>query len=717
MAPVGQSAPPAGAYQSQSFDTTGQVPPHGMKPRVTATLWEDEGSLCFQVEANGVCVARREDNHFINGTKLLNVAGMTRGRRDGILKSEKTRHVVKIGPMHLKGVWIPFDRALEFANKEKITEHLYPLFVHNIGALLYHPTNQARQQSIGNGAMAARRPESQDYMRTPTGTQPPALTHHHSMGTPVSTGMAQPPHTIAPHPTSGRPGLDRAHTFPTPPTSASGMTMGAGQYDYGNHANAVHPASSSPGSTSHMQYPSSQPYDSRQMYSAPANYSQYPSQHYNSVQPSPGVKSEMAPPTRAGAEHEHAHHKGADGYSGQQDADGEHEGDYTHQSASLGASNASYSAFPNAAPGPIHSEPSHISPEMQNSPQQTGSGRATPRTAAPYSGYSTPQRGSQLPSSNLYNVMSSDTRAGAPNGAEQYPQQGYAPQQYPAMNGVPQNKKRGREADGDDAYGNGLKRARTEGGPQALQRLTDSIATYNPNLTYADQLVTANDAVDRDLELLATHQSNYARIQSLRAQSTALDSSLRSTISQLAQTRKDILAIPPAPSPSSIDQSNELNVDTLLRYAALIAPTTVPPTLRKPIPSIQLPRVKLEGDGSVERVGGLSTPPPQPEGEQGNVKEGIVGIERVGELERGWLAGNGDVGFVPWVSDEAIRGGALAKLEGVSEGNREGKGMEVDQQEDGRVTDEARAEQEEQAGRRTRERARAEVRVFNPDDL
>lgn len=41
----------------------------------------------------------------INGTKLLNVAKMTRGRRDGILKSEKVRHVVKIGPMHLKGVW------------------------------------------------------------------------------------------------------------------------------------------------------------------------------------------------------------------------------------------------------------------------------------------------------------------------------------------------------------------------------------------------------------------------------------------------------------------------------------------------------------------------------------------------------------------------------------------------------------------------------------
>lgn len=44
----------------QGFDSTGQIAPPGMKPRVTATLWEDEGSLCFQVEAKGICVARRE---------------------------------------------------------------------------------------------------------------------------------------------------------------------------------------------------------------------------------------------------------------------------------------------------------------------------------------------------------------------------------------------------------------------------------------------------------------------------------------------------------------------------------------------------------------------------------------------------------------------------------------------------------------------------------
>ncbi|CZT53288.1 uncharacterized protein RSE6_14772 [Rhynchosporium secalis] len=135
------------AAQSMRMDQTGQIAPVAAKPRVTATLWEDEGTLCFQVDVNGTCVARREDNHMVNGTKLLNVAGMTRGRRDGILKAEKQKHVVKIGPMHLKGVWIPFEKALEFANREKITEMLYPLFVHNISALLYHPANNVAYPS------------------------------------------------------------------------------------------------------------------------------------------------------------------------------------------------------------------------------------------------------------------------------------------------------------------------------------------------------------------------------------------------------------------------------------------------------------------------------------------------------------------------------------------------------------------------------------------
>lgn len=142
-------------------DPTGQKPPPNIKPKITTTLWEDEGTLCFQVEARGICVARREDNDMINGTKLLNVAGMTRGRRDGILKGEKNRHVVKAGAMHLKGVWIPYARALDFANREKIIDLLYPLFVTDLKVLLYHPANFARTAQVLNAA-EKRKAEKKD---------------------------------------------------------------------------------------------------------------------------------------------------------------------------------------------------------------------------------------------------------------------------------------------------------------------------------------------------------------------------------------------------------------------------------------------------------------------------------------------------------------------------------------------------------------------------
>ncbi|KAK9759548.1 hypothetical protein K7432_017348, partial [Basidiobolus ranarum] len=49
------------------------------RPKLTTTLWEDENTVCFQVDAKGICVARRQDNDMVNGTKLLNVTGMSRG--------------------------------------------------------------------------------------------------------------------------------------------------------------------------------------------------------------------------------------------------------------------------------------------------------------------------------------------------------------------------------------------------------------------------------------------------------------------------------------------------------------------------------------------------------------------------------------------------------------------------------------------------------------
>lgn len=64
VAPPGYGNTSGTPLQGYVYDTTGQVAPPGAKPRVTATLWEDEGSLCYQVEAKGVCVARREGKPF-----------------------------------------------------------------------------------------------------------------------------------------------------------------------------------------------------------------------------------------------------------------------------------------------------------------------------------------------------------------------------------------------------------------------------------------------------------------------------------------------------------------------------------------------------------------------------------------------------------------------------------------------------------------------------
>ena len=83
---------------------------------------------------------------------------------------------------------IPFDRALDFANKEKITELLYPLFVHNIGALLYHPTNQNRTSQVMAAAERRKQEQQGQSLRTSPGGLPsishPVQQSPHSMGLP-----------------------------------------------------------------------------------------------------------------------------------------------------------------------------------------------------------------------------------------------------------------------------------------------------------------------------------------------------------------------------------------------------------------------------------------------------------------------------------------------------------------------------------------------------
>lgn len=402
---------------------------------------------------------------------------------------------------------IPFERALEFANKERITESLYPLFVHNIGALLYHPTNQTRTNAVM--AAAEKRKHEQNQMRH---TQAPGLPslhqhHHHSMNQPHLPGPHGP---LTPHPGVGRPTLDRAHTFPTPPTSASGVmgNMGSsdGSFQWGSHAamgsvqNAnplsidtglsntrsmpTTPATTPPGASiqSMQQYQQGSAYDaSRQMYSAASSQqSAYPQSAASQQSMAPFsqansyIKSEMGPPSArtTGSETEHHESKDANGLlhhnqgNGQVDhshegvTDHEQEAEYTHDnSAGYSANRQSYNYSNGGAVGSLPGEHPHLSPEMSGSPNHPASGRATPRTAAapqPYygqhGGYTTPPR-VQPPSSNLYNVMSSERGTANGNaGTDVYASQdltnGY-PSQQPVMNGAPTSGKRGRDDDDD----------------------------------------------------------------------------------------------------------------------------------------------------------------------------------------------------------------------------------------------------------------------------
>ena len=86
-----------------SFIPQPDYPERVIRPKVATTRWDDENTNCYQVRARNILVSRREDTNYINGTKLLNVIGMTRGKRDGILKTEKIKNVVKVGSMNLKG--------------------------------------------------------------------------------------------------------------------------------------------------------------------------------------------------------------------------------------------------------------------------------------------------------------------------------------------------------------------------------------------------------------------------------------------------------------------------------------------------------------------------------------------------------------------------------------------------------------------------------------
>lgn len=108
-----------------------------------------------------------------------------------VLKSEQVKHVVESDPMFFQGVWIPFERALDLANQEGTTDLLYPLFVHDIGALLHHPAKQRR--------ITPELPQPEEYedCGLSTGSTFTDISHGHNQSLP-GTRAATPPTRLDP---------------------------------------------------------------------------------------------------------------------------------------------------------------------------------------------------------------------------------------------------------------------------------------------------------------------------------------------------------------------------------------------------------------------------------------------------------------------------------------------------------------------------------------
>jgi hypothetical protein len=198
------------------------------------------------------------------------------------------------------------------------------------------------------------------------------------------------------------------------------------------------------------------------------------------------------------------------------------------------------------------------------------------------------------------------------------------------------------------------------------------------------------------LPLVSTHQSNYSKILSLRATSSALDTQIRDTITLLTTTRRELIA---TPSTTFSTTTNPVSYSELLSYARQISKFTLPPHTREPKP--QPANAEAEtGNGtpkeskSETQTNGTSTPVAVPNGverdtqqtqtQSGSAMEidsatpattqtaqntqntAATTTTATNSLPESWvqfLNPNTGQFFVPWPSEESIRKGALASIE------------------------------------------------------
>lgn len=226
--------------------------------------------------------------------------------------------------------------------------------------------------------------------------------------------------------------------------------------------------------------------------------------------------------------------------------------------------------------------------------------------------------------------------------------------------------------------------------------------------------------------LVSKHQANYVRILALRQKTEALDQNIKDTVKLLADTRKDVIAIPA--DDSAQNSRREVDVEELLRYAKFISKTTVPPTFRKPIPEVKLPK-STDEQAQAQITNGMATPPPGAQDSENTpyVRSEIVGLQAMPQQSQDWMESFNNLPFEPWPSHGVIQQGALADIQRMIEDGRDPTSMlspEEQAEADKRKAEEEereRLEQEERNRRRLSisavQESRARPDVFNPDDM
>ncbi|KAI1348207.1 vitamin-D-receptor interacting mediator subunit 4-domain-containing protein [Xylaria sp. FL0043] len=265
---------------------------------------------------------------------------------------------------------------------------------------------------------------------------------------------------------------------------------------------------------------------------------------------------------------------------------------------------------------------------------------------------------------------------------------------------------------------------------KALGTLIDSIAKYNPSTNQVQELGSADAELTKGLRDLQTHQSNYQRLQDLRASTAKYDTQIKDTLRLLANTRKELVHASATVFPDG--PNYEIRYDELLSYARRISKTTIPPVGAVNAISAAISessQIKGEAASAPETAattpaGGTpngTTPQPQPTqpsltvtanggggggGGGGDASQQTMSTDLPEPLAT-FLNPHSAYTFVPWPSEEQVRHGAIASLAYMAEQGIEPEGYdpEVERARKEREEEERKqAEEEERVEREKRER-------------